>query len=159
MADVIGRSRYHALPVYHEYFKPVGLDYILDMGLSAVRTQYRSLILLRGRNVPDFSERDRSVLELLRPHLRAREARVALLERALWRTRPEAEYGRTLDAKLTTREREIVAMVAAGNTNAQIAAELWVTPGTVKKHLEHVYQKLGVSGRAAAAATVQSVSS
>lgn len=157
ISDVIGRSRYHALPVYHEFFKPLGLDHVLDIGLSAVRTRYRSLILFRGRDLPDFSERDRRVLELLRPHLRAREARVALFESASGRVRPAVEHGPTLDANLTTREREIVAMVAAGKTNGQIAAELWVTPGTVKKHLEHVYAKLGVSGRAAAAATVHSV--
>ena len=41
-------------------------------------------------------------------------------------------------------------------TNAQIAAELWVTPATVKKHLENVYLKLGVGSRAAAASRVQS---
>lgn len=42
-------------------------------------------------------------------------------------------------------------LAAHGKTNTQIAAELWVTPGTVKKHLENVYAKLGVTGRAAAA--------
>jgi DNA-binding CsgD family transcriptional regulator len=41
-------------------------------------------------------------------------------------------------------------MVAEGKTNAEIATELWVTPGTVKKHLENVYLKLGVGSRAAA---------
>jgi DNA-binding CsgD family transcriptional regulator len=36
-------------------------------------------------------------------------------------------------------------------TNSQIAAELWVAPSTVKKHLENVYDKLGVNRRTAAA--------
>jgi hypothetical protein len=40
--------------------------------------------------------------------------------------------------------------------SAEIGAELWVTPGTVKKHLENVYLKLGVGSRAAAASRVQS---
>jgi len=50
-----------------------------------------------------------------------------------------------------------VFLAAQGKTNAHIAAELWITPGTVKKHLENVYLKLGVSNRAAAANRVSSV--
>jgi DNA-binding CsgD family transcriptional regulator len=51
---------------------------------------------------------------------------------------------------LTAREREVLAWVARGKTNAQIARLLWLAPGTVGKHLEHVYAKLGVSTRTAA---------
>jgi DNA-binding CsgD family transcriptional regulator len=72
-------------------------------------------------------------------------------------TTPRLRFGTPgVDPGLTPREREIVFLVAAGKTNAQIAAELWVTPSTVKKHLENVYQKLGVSSRAAAATIVRS---
>jgi DNA-binding NarL/FixJ family response regulator len=52
--------------------------------------------------------------------------------------------------RLTSREAEILELVAAGLTNAAIAERLWVSPGTVKKHLENVYAKLGVANRAAA---------
>ena len=57
--------------------------------------------------------------------------------------------------QLTAREREILVLVAEGKTNAEIASELWVSPATVKKHLENVYLKLGVSSRAAAANRIQ----
>lgn len=53
---------------------------------------------------------------------------------------------------LTPREREILELVAAGLTNAQIAERLWLSPGTVRRHLENVYEKLGVHTRTAAAA-------
>jgi DNA-binding CsgD family transcriptional regulator len=53
---------------------------------------------------------------------------------------------------LTAREREILDLVAEGRTNAQIAERLWVSPGTVRKHLDNVYAKLGVHTRTAAAA-------
>jgi DNA-binding CsgD family transcriptional regulator len=49
---------------------------------------------------------------------------------------------------LTQREAEVVALVAAGSTNADIAARLGLATATVKKHLENVYLKLGVHGRA-----------
>jgi DNA-binding CsgD family transcriptional regulator len=54
--------------------------------------------------------------------------------------------------RLTSREREILDLVAEGRTNAQIAERLWLSPGTVRKHLDNVYAKLGVHTRTAAAA-------
>jgi DNA-binding CsgD family transcriptional regulator len=53
---------------------------------------------------------------------------------------------------LSRREAEVLAHVAEGRTNAEIARLLSVTPGTVKRHLEHVYVKLGVHRRTEAAA-------
>jgi DNA-binding CsgD family transcriptional regulator len=51
---------------------------------------------------------------------------------------------------LTTRERDVLAWVARGKTNAEVAEILWVTPSTVRKHLENIYAKLGVHTRTAA---------
>jgi DNA-binding CsgD family transcriptional regulator len=48
---------------------------------------------------------------------------------------------------LTEREREILACAAAGRGNKDIADQLCVSPDTVKTHLHHIYQKLGVNGR------------
>jgi DNA-binding CsgD family transcriptional regulator len=57
--------------------------------------------------------------------------------------------------RLTAREREILDLVAEGRTNAQIAERLWLSLGTVRKHLDHVYAKLGVHTRTAAVAFVR----
>jgi DNA-binding CsgD family transcriptional regulator len=59
-----------------------------------------------------------------------------------------------LPASLTTREREVLRRVAAGHSTSEIARDLWVTPATVSKHLEHVYRKLGVTSRTGALAAV-----
>jgi len=56
---------------------------------------------------------------------------------------------------LTRREREVVMLVAEGLTNAQIAERLWISPGTVRRHLESVFSKLGVHTRTAAVARVR----
>jgi two-component system nitrate/nitrite response regulator NarL len=53
---------------------------------------------------------------------------------------------------LSNRELEVLGLAAEGNTGPQIAARLSLSPATVKTHFENVYQKLGVSGRAAAVA-------
>ncbi len=56
------------------------------------------------------------------------------------------------DAGLTLREAEVLILVARGLTNTQIARELTLSERTVGKHLEHVYAKLGLATRTAAAA-------
>lgn len=48
---------------------------------------------------------------------------------------------------LTLREREILAFLAEGRSNREIAAALYVTLATVKSHVAHVYAKLGASNR------------
>jgi two-component system nitrate/nitrite response regulator NarL len=54
---------------------------------------------------------------------------------------------RDLRQALTNRELDIVRMIALGLRNAEIAGRLCVSEGTVKSHLHHVYEKLGVNGR------------
>ena len=53
---------------------------------------------------------------------------------------------------LTDREREILGMIAAGKSLPEIAKELYLGVTTVKTHVQHLYEKLGVSDRAAAVA-------
>ena len=53
---------------------------------------------------------------------------------------------------LSQRELEILELVAAGTTNREAAARLFISEATVKTHLLHIYAKLGVSDRAAAVA-------
>jgi two-component system nitrate/nitrite response regulator NarL len=55
-------------------------------------------------------------------------------------------------ALLSPRETEVLGMLSSGRTAAEIAAELYLTTATVKTHLHRLYEKLGVSDRAAAVA-------
>ncbi|WP_433545577.1 response regulator [Streptomyces sp. CA-294286] len=54
---------------------------------------------------------------------------------------------------LSAREREVLALVAKGTSNREIARILFVSEATVKTHLTHLYAKLGVNDRAAAVAS------
>jgi len=58
----------------------------------------------------------------------------------------------TVEEPLSARELEVLELVAAGNTNREAAARLFISEATVKTHLLHIYEKLGVSDRAAAVA-------
>src|ERR687896_559914 len=53
---------------------------------------------------------------------------------------------------LTAREVEVLQLLAFGHTNRDIADQLFISPDTVKTHLEHIYQKLGATDRTAAVA-------
>jgi DNA-binding CsgD family transcriptional regulator len=53
---------------------------------------------------------------------------------------------------LTPRERQILALVAGGKTNREVAKILWIAPTTVRRHLENIYAKLGVRTRTGATA-------
>jgi DNA-binding NarL/FixJ family response regulator len=63
-----------------------------------------------------------------------------------------AASSRITDAALTPREAEVLSWVTKGKTNRDIGDILSMSPRTVNKHLEHVFEKLGVETRAAAAA-------
>jgi ATP/maltotriose-dependent transcriptional regulator MalT len=62
------------------------------------------------------------------------------------RTATPASYG------LTARELEVLRLVAAGKSNHAIAADLFVSDHTIRRHLQNIFRKLGVSSRAAATA-------
>jgi DNA-binding NarL/FixJ family response regulator len=69
-----------------------------------------------------------------------------------WRTagEPPAASARLND--LTDREKEVLDLLTQGCTNRQIAEQLAISANTVKKHVDHILQKLGVSNRSAAVA-------
>ena len=76
-----------------------------------------------------------------------------LLEPAIGRLlRPSLAAGRL--SELSSAERRVLTLVAAGGSNGDVATQLRVSEATVRKHLEHTYRKLGVSNRTAAAALV-----
>jgi len=108
-------------------------------GQAAGPAQHVRLYLMRGPG-PDFSERDRALLVLLRPHLHQ-----AYLD---------AERRRHPVPRLTPRQNDLLRLVAAGHTNSQIARRLGISEGTVRKHLENIYDRLGVSSRTAAVTRV-----
>lgn len=65
---------------------------------------------------------------------------------------PGREAGELRRLGLTPREAEILLLLTHGQSTADLTRALGVTPGTLNKHLQHIYRKLGVTGRTAAIA-------
>jgi DNA-binding NarL/FixJ family response regulator len=91
---------------------------------------------LMGQIRCDVVSFDRALLTLLRPHLHQ-----AYLD---------AERRRHPVPRLTPRQKDLLHLLAAGHTNAQIARRLGLSEGTVRTHLENIYGRLNVSSRTAA---------
>lgn len=117
-----------------------------DLAVDAVVLSFRNgpdllVQLAMDRHGRPFTDRDLALLSLLEP-VCAR----------LFRERPAPH----LPPELTDQERRVLRLVAAGRTNAEVAERLSIAPSTVRKHLEHIYPKLGVTNRFAAAQTFES---
>jgi DNA-binding CsgD family transcriptional regulator/PAS domain-containing protein len=91
-------------------------------------------------------ENTRLVLELQEAHRRHEELLAGLRPAAL-----EHPPSDGFSPGLSVREREVLALLARGETNRQIGAAIGLSPGTVKKHVEHILRKLGVGDRTQAA--------
>jgi DNA-binding CsgD family transcriptional regulator len=136
-SDFHSQRQLHSTAMYADYQRFFGIERELLMCLPSPRYQTLRLMLTRGRG-PDFSDRDRALLTLLRPHLHA--TYLAGVRRSV--------------PSLTARQTELLRWVAAGRTNRQIAHRLGVAESTVRKHLENIFGRLQVTSRAAAVTKV-----
>jgi len=140
-SDFYSARQWHSTGMYSDFLRPQGYEHHLELclpdsaGLNAGPERTVRLNLGRGPG-PDFSERDRAVLTLLRPHLHQ-----AYLD---------AERRRHPVPRLTPRQKDLLYLLAAGHTNTQIARRLGISEGTVRTHLENLYGRLNVSSRTAA---------
>lgn len=100
------------------------------VSMPAPPGQFRRIILRRAE--------DRQVLALMRPHLQE-----------IWL---DCERRRAGVPRLTAREWQVLTMAGAGLSYAEIASALFVSVSTVRKHMEHVRERLGVHSVQAAAA-------
>ncbi len=136
ISDSLSRAEFRDTALYNDYYRRIGIDHVLAVPLFVDRSLLVSFVL--NRNGRDFSDRERMLLDLVREPL------AALYRHALARQRSLGAL------PVTAREREVLDWLAAGKTDREIAAILGMSPRTVQKHLQHIYEKLGVETRTAA---------
>jgi DNA-binding CsgD family transcriptional regulator len=132
--DTKSVRQWHTCQLYVELFKPGGNEHLLLLRIPDGPGRTFRVICWRGPGKA-FTERDKTDLFLLKPHIEAAYRR-----------------GRHLRAvsALTARQRQLLELVAQGFTNYQIARRLGVAEGTIRAHLYQIYSRLGVSSRTAA---------
>ena len=145
LRSVVNNADFYSARQWHStrcgIYRPMGFEHDLMLTLPAtsgsVPEPGRTIRLFFFRGLgPDFSERDRALLTLLRPHL--------------YQAYVDAERRRHPAPQLTPRQRDLLRLLAAGHTNTQIARRLGISEGTVRSHLENIYDRLKVSSRTAA---------
>jgi DNA-binding CsgD family transcriptional regulator len=141
VSDFYSVREWHCTGMYRELARPQGFENYAQLclteppGPDAGPGRTVRLYFLREPG-PDFSERDRAVLTLLRPHLQ--------------QAYHDAERRRSPVPDLTPRQWDLLYLIAGGRTNTQIARQLGLSEGTVRTHLENIYSRLQVSNRTAA---------
>ena len=140
LSDLQTRADRRRNPFFMLVSRPLGVEDELKLWLPAPNRVVRGFFFCRASSSRDFDVRERDLLDLLGPHL----ARI----RARWQ--PEPGHA----GALTPREREVMRLVGRGLTNREVAAELVLSPGTVRSHLDHIYAKLGAHTRTAAVAAI-----
>jgi DNA-binding CsgD family transcriptional regulator len=113
---------------------------------EVARARARLATVLRAAGHPDEAQAEAARVREVASRLGARPL-LAMVEQVGGRA-PAAE--RSTD--LTPREREILALVAEGRTNGEIARQLFISTKTVSVHVSNILAKLGASGRTEAAA-------
>ena len=106
--------------------------------------------MLIARACRALGDEDSAALELEAARSSVRDARRGAGRRPRRRARRAAAAGESHG--LTPRELEVLRLIAAGNSNREIAAELVISEHTVARHAQNIYAKLGVSSRTAASA-------
>lgn len=134
--DIMPLSRYRRLDLYQLVGRGHGIEYGMDYWMRGNAGHVRGLRF--DDSARDFSDRSRDAVEVLGRHLRTALGR--------WDLVP----GSRASAALTSREAEILSLVARGRTNRQIGLALSISPHTVRKHLENAFSSIGVHSRAEA---------
>ena len=151
MSDVATPAELHATDLYRRVYAPIGLEYQMSFVLPSRDQRVLAFVLSRTRQ--DFSDEEVAFVEAARPHL-IQSYRNALEHSTLLRRLGESSPVPPRDLRahgLTKREAEVLRLVAAGRSNADVAETLELSARTVQKHLENAYRKLGVSSRSEAA--------
>jgi DNA-binding CsgD family transcriptional regulator len=148
IGDLIPERDWRRSRLYDEYYRAVGIDYSMVLPVHVQGDELVSFVF--NRQDRDFSDRDRACAEAIRPLLGDlyRVTRALDGARMAWGVPPAPP--RASGRALTVREREVLLWLGSGKTDKDIGEVLGISPRTVHKHLQRIYEKLGVETRTAA---------
>lgn len=151
VSDFLSDTRYRRLRLYNEFCKKYDVEYQICVPLSFQRSKLKGIAFHRDRR--DFSERDRLMLNCLSPHIRQAYGNAEAISAIRRNISASGQTQERVISDLTLRETEVLHWLAQGKSNHDIAVIMQVKECTVKKHLQNIYQKIGVENRTSAVLT------
>jgi DNA-binding CsgD family transcriptional regulator len=149
-SDFMTFDRFRQTGVYREVFADYGMRYLL---VTTPRITDQDLVLIGlTRRLHDFSDREAQALNPIRDIIATAldfQARSSAIRARINAAPPVTPPRR---CTLTERENQVLALIATGDTNDQAARKLGISPRTIRKHLEGVFNKANVPSRTAAVA-------
>ena len=152
ISDFLNPNEFHRLALHGEFFGPLGIDDQLSTTLHVDSGDHVIGVALNRSGY--FSESERCLLDMLRPHLITAHANAIRYSQAVEAAKlasPAMDRSSSTIAQLTDRQYEVLHRISSGCTNVQVATELDISVGTVKKHVEHILERLEVETRVGAA--------
>lgn len=151
--DLVDVERRDRTPIFLEWMEPQGVYYGCGATLAAAGIPLGTATLFRERLAGDFTGTEMRILQELARHLSLRLHELyptGIVEHDGNLKDPVADL--IENAGINPREAEILQLMIDGRTNKQMAATLFISESTVKKHVNAIYHKLGVSNRMGLAA-------
>ncbi len=157
LSDVIKPAAFKRTELYNEYYRHLDVQSQLFTHLELPVTGGIRPYFMLTRARMEFTERERFMLGLIKPHIinayrNALELHLYREKVALFEEGEDFPALRSLG--LTRSEAVVLGWAAKGKTNAEIALILGISRRTVEKHLERVYEKLGVETKIAAVSAI-----
>lgn len=135
VSDLVGRREWRRTSTFANVLGPMGTPHLVGIPLFGSTTGGPSYAIARAGR--DFTDDDLAALGAI-------QAALVVLHR---RFRPRGSPHGHVCGALTARELDVLELLAAGLSGLQIARRLELALGTVRKHLERIYAKLGVHDR------------
>ncbi len=145
--DIIAEEYRKKTEFYQMFLEPNGIPYGAGIILRRHGKNIGIVNFFRNEDLGDFQEKDMFILDILKSHVAHMLSRI--LDQPGVVAREEKAY--ILEASgqfgLSYREQEVLAKIDEGLSNAQIADQMGISISTVKKHVYHIFEKVGVNTR------------
>ncbi len=154
LSEMITAEDFHRTDLYREFYGRIGLEYQIAFTLPQEPPRMLGIAISRIGQNGDFDDADRDLLNAARPYLIQSYRSAVAFESLRTAVGTEALTSALLGVGLTAREADVMALLARGRSNADLATSLGISTRTAEKHVQNSFRKLDVKSRSAASARV-----
>lgn len=145
--DIMEEAYRKKTEFYREFLRPNNIPYGAGIVLRCEGRNIGILNYFRNDMLGDFSDKDMFILDVLKEHLSHMLYRLMEQEKKTVRDKTLNLASLAAFYSLSEREKEVLAYILDGKSNAEIGVLMSISLSTVKKHVYHIFSKVNVSTR------------